>query len=52
MIIDNLTIAGLICVSFYLFMPIMMGPEFIKVRTGDEEPRHGRHLPLRPAAKA
>jgi hypothetical protein len=32
-IIDNLTLSGLIVTSLYALMPIMMGREFIRVRT-------------------
>jgi hypothetical protein len=32
MIIDNLTIAGLIAASAFTLMPILMGREFIRVR--------------------
>jgi hypothetical protein len=47
MIIDNLSITGLIAASLYLLMPLMMGRELIRVES-DETPRPQPHrkLPL------
>ena len=38
MIIDNLTIAGVITASAYLLMPVLMGRELIRVREGVQDP--------------
>jgi hypothetical protein len=37
-IIDNLTIAGVITASAYLLMPVLMGRELIRVREGVQDP--------------
>ncbi|MGB5737649.1 MAG: hypothetical protein WBM40_24740 [Thiohalocapsa sp.] len=38
MIIDNLTLAGLVVSSLFALMPVMMGREFIRVRESDKGP--------------
>jgi hypothetical protein len=38
MIVDNLTIAGIIAASAYLLMPVLMGRELIRVSEGEEDP--------------
>ena len=52
MIIDNLTIAGIIAASSFVLMPLMMGREFIRVREGAAGEARPRTTPRPPAARA